>query len=169
MDNQYLKYVADALEQTAVGSLLMTGTDPANPMTIGWAQFGVVWSRPVLTVFVRHSRYSHKLIEDNGVFTVSFPAPGQMREALAYCGKTSGRDEDKLKTLHLETLAPRSVGAPALKGCAIHVECRVVFKAESDLKDMDPKILDRYYKGDASEGGDPHTIYFGEIIDIYRT
>ena len=51
----------------------------------------------------------------------------------------------------------------------MHFECKVVFKAESDLSLMDPAIRARFY-GDnqATPDGDPHTIYFGEILAAYR-
>ena len=33
-----------------------------NVMTIGWAMIGVVWGKPMMTVFVRPARYTHELI-----------------------------------------------------------------------------------------------------------
>ncbi len=167
MDQSYLELVPAACEQISEGAFLMTGA-PANPMTIGWCQFGVVFGRPICTVMVRRSRYTHELIENNGVFTVSVPHPGAMREELAYCGSHSGRDGEKCKQLGMRTLPARAGGAEALSGCAMHFECRVVFKTESDLADMDPSILRRYYKGLPNAAGDPHTFYFGEILASYR-
>lgn len=168
MDHTYAKLIEEASIQTAEGAFLMPGGSTVNPMTVGWAQFGVVWGRPVCTVFVRHSRYTHELMEKTDVFTLSVPNRGGMREALAYCGKNSGRDVNKMEALGLATLPPRAGGAAPLAGCALHFECRIVFKAESDLKDLDIAILNRYYQGKASEAGDPHTIYFGEILGAYR-
>ena len=51
----------------------------------------------------------------------------------------------------------------------MHFECRVVFQAESDLAKMDPEIRARSYgSNQATPDGDPHTIYFGELLAAYR-
>lgn len=93
---EYRALLDETCGQLPKGAFLMVD---GNPMTIGWAQFGVIWGRPVCTVFVRHSRHTHALLEKSNVFTVSVPAAGTMREALAYCGSHSGRDGDKLAGL----------------------------------------------------------------------
>ena len=51
----YRELMGEACAQLPKGAFLMV---EGNPMTIGWAQFGVVWSKPVCTVFVRHSRHN---------------------------------------------------------------------------------------------------------------
>ncbi len=168
MSDSFEFLAAEAMEQIHAGAFLMTDPGP-NPMTIGWGQFGVVWGRQICTVFVRQSRHSHKLIEAGDKFTVSVPKRGEMKEQLAFCGSKSARDVDKLGALGLKTL-PSRTGAPApLADCAIHFECRIVFKAESDLANLDQPLLDRFYKGLPNASGDPHTIYFGEVIAAYRT
>ena len=163
---EYRALLDETCGQLPKGAFLMVD---GNPMTIGWAQFGVIWGRPVCTVFVRHSRHTHALLEKSNVFIVSVPAAGTMREALAYCGSHSGRDGDKLAACGLSLLAPRAGGAAPLDGCAIHFECRVVFRAESDLDCLEPGLRARFY-GDnqATADGDPHTLYFGEILAAYR-
>lgn len=168
MSDSFEFLAAEAMEQISAGAFLMTGEGP-NPMTIGWGQFGVVWGRPICTVFVRKSRHSHQLIEEGGKFTVSVPKRGEMKEELKFCGSKSARDVDKLEALGLKTM-PSRTGAPApLAACAIHFECRIVFKAESDLANLDQALLDRFYKGLPNASGDPHTIYFGEVLEAYRT
>ena len=163
----YRDLIGEACAQMHEGAFLMVD---GNPMTIGWAQFGVVWRRPVCTVFVRRSRYTHGLMEQSGRFTVSVPAQGAMTDALAYCGAHSGREGDKLAACGLSLLEPRAGGAAPLAGWAMHFECRVLFKTESDLSFLDGALRARYY-GDnqATPDGDPHTVYFGEILAAYRT
>ena len=34
-----------------------------NAMTIGWGALGTMWSKPCCTVYVRHSRYTHELLD----------------------------------------------------------------------------------------------------------
>ena len=53
-----------------------------NLMTISWGTIGELWGKPVFTVFVSTSRYTHKFMEENDYFTVThFPA--SMRDKLA--------------------------------------------------------------------------------------
>ena len=70
-----------ATEQLPRGAFLTAGGTVWNPMTIGWAQFGVVWGRPVVTVMVRKSRYTHSLMEQAQVFT---PTPGTYSAVMYY-------------------------------------------------------------------------------------
>ena len=44
-----------------------------NLITLSWKSIGRLWSRPVITIAIKPSRYSHSIIE-NGVkeFTINF-------------------------------------------------------------------------------------------------
>jgi len=46
-----------------------------NVMTIGWMTGGVIWSKPILIVLVRPSRYTFSLLEQIGEFTVNVLPP----------------------------------------------------------------------------------------------
>ena len=164
MDNTFMILAEEAAKQLPAGAFLLTGDKP-NPMTIGWAQFGIVWGKPICTVFVRKSRCSHELIENGDTFTVSIPKLGEMKEALALCGSKSGRDMDKLAAGNLSTMPSRTGGTPALAGCEIHFECKKLFSADgADLSRLtDPAVTERFYGK-----GDPHDIYFGEIVAAYK-
>ena len=153
----------------AAGAFLVCGEPHAlNPMTIGWCMTGRVWSKPVALVMVRHSRYSHALMEERKEFGISVPAEGEFRDALAYCGRVSGRDADKLSELKLDTVELEN-GIFGISGCEAHFACRRLFSAESDLKLMDEGVISRFYNGfDGVSGGDPHTIYMGEILSAWH-
>lgn len=154
--------IKDAIKQLPNGAFLMAGRQ-GNPMTIGWAQWGVIWGKPIMMVMVRHSRFSHGLM-DCGEFTVSFPAPTTMAGELKICGTRSGRDTDKMGLAGLERLHSRAVSVPSVKGCAIHFECKIMLKSEIALDDLEHEAHERFYPG----GEDYHTIYFGEIVAAYR-
>ncbi len=166
---EYTKLLDEALQQIPKGAFLMTNQDH-NPMTIGWCEFGAVWGKPVCTVMVRQTRFTHTLIEKGDTFSVCVPAFDTMKQELAFCGTNTGRGIDKCAAAGLEWQKALAGGADTVKGCAIHFECRIVFKAESDLKNMDAAILKRYYNpaNQKTVDGDPHTIYFGEILAAYR-
>jgi flavin reductase (DIM6/NTAB) family NADH-FMN oxidoreductase RutF len=62
------------------GLLLATSASGvSNVMTIGWATFSVLWSRPVCLVMVHDTRYANKLIEEASAFTVNVPSPDMKR------------------------------------------------------------------------------------------
>ena len=151
----------------ASGGAFLVAAGPqgrANPMTIGWAQVGVVWSRPILTVLVRRSRYTYECLADADSFTVNLPAPGTLGKELAICGTKSGRDIDKVETCGLATAPGRVVETPILRDCRLWVECRVAARSQLERFSFDSaEILDRYYGAD-----DHHLIVFGEILACYE-
>ena len=166
---EIFQLVPEAAEQLPRGAFLTAGGGVWNPMTIGWAQFGVVWARPVVTVMVRKSRFTYSLMEQTDVFTVSFPHAKQMGKEIAFCGVRSGRDVNKEKEANLSRLAPRAGGAEAVAGCGLVFECRIVQKQLLDLDTFDPDFRARYYGDDqALPDGDPHVLYVGEVLAAYE-
>ncbi len=160
--------LTEAVQRTESTVFLLTGEEP-NLMTIGWCQWGRVWNRMVCTIFVRKSRLSYELLA-SGRFTVSVPAPGVYKEALAYCGSHSGRDGNKIKALGLETLPSRTGGVPALKGCQMHFECKELCRIDGDFSSLEKPLYDQFYDPQKMkrEDGDPHCLIFGEILAAYR-
>lgn len=164
--------LARSARQVDAGAFLLAGNDPVNPMTIGWCQWGVIWGKPVCTVFVRKSRFTYEKMQ-SGAFTVSVPAPGTMKKELAYCGAKSGRDVDKVKELGLNFIPTGEGLVPALEGCALHFVCKTLFHADFDAEkmaeDMDAGIRARYYGANQKlNNGDPHVAFFGEIMGAYE-
>ncbi len=170
---EYTELLQEAANKLNSAVFLMTGEGKPNPMTIGWGQWGRVWNIPVCTILVRQSRYSHEKLQEHPYFTVSIPAEGALKKELGHCGTVSGRDEDKLEKLGLTTLPARAGKVDALGGCAMHFECRVLMKLEMTKEAMAdlPEVAARFYVPEEQAGsdGDPHTVYFGEILAAYRT
>ena len=135
----------------------------ANPMTVSWGQIGFVWSRPIFTVFVRESRYTHECLVTADSFTVNVPESGQLAEELSVCGTTSGRDTDKLQICTLATHPGERVTAPYLSDCSLHYECRIVARRQVELADIVARdIMEEHYAN-----GDPHLIVLGEIVGAF--
>lgn len=135
-----------------------------NPMTIGWAQFGILWRIPVATVYVRRSRYTHELLKDSDCFTISVPEEGVMNKELAFCGCRSGRDVHKAEALGLSVLPGKFGGQGGLSGCRFHVECKILHRTEIPEHIIEePALIQRFYKN-----GDPHTQYIGRILGVYE-
>ena len=165
---EIFQLVPEAAEQLPRGAFLTAGGGVWNPMTIGWAQFGVVWSKPVMTVLVRKSRYTHGLMEQADVFTVSVPRAKELSKELGFCGSRSGRDVDKEKESGLTRAPARAGGADGVAECQIVFECRIVQKQLLDLDTLDTDIRKRNYgSNQALPDGDPHVLYVGEVLAAY--
>lgn len=159
LPENWMELTAERLQE---GGIFLMVQD--NPMTIGWAQLGVIWGRPTATVYVRHSRHTHALLENSQYFTLSVPEKGAMKEALRFCGTRSGRDVNKLEAQNLTLLPSRFDGQGGLAGCRFHIECRILHRTEIPMENIEePAILSRYYPK-----GDQHTQYIAEILGVYE-
>jgi len=147
------------------GAFLMVNSPDGrtNPMTIGWAQIGIVWSRPVLTVLVRESRHTYDCIREASAFTVSVPRAGEFSEELLLCGTKSGRDIDKVVEGGLSLIAGQELDTPVIEGCVQHYECKILARSQQTRPDFfaDDVLASFYPKGDH------HLLVFGEILAAY--
>lgn len=160
---KYNELSGEMLAQLQKGAFLTVKSgDRLNTMTIGWGSLGYIWNKPVFTVLVRYSRYTFELMQSAEDFTVSLPLNGQLKDALALCGKKSGRDMDKIKECNLKLKDGNSVITPVLEDCDLFFECKIVYKQPMDEKILNREIKDRSYPND-----DYHVLYYGEILDAY--
>ena len=47
-----------------------------NTMTAAWGQIGLLWNKPIFTIYVRPSRYTKKLLDQSEYFVISFLPSG---------------------------------------------------------------------------------------------
>ena len=78
-----------------------------NAMTISWGQIGILWSRPVVSVYVRNTRYTKHMLDNAASFSVCF-FNEEFKDKLAYCGRVSRRDEDKISKCKFTRLKDES-------------------------------------------------------------
>lgn len=155
----------ETLQLLSKGVFLTTAAEgKVNTMSIGWGYLGWAWKKPVFGVMVRHSRFTHELLEKNPRFTVTIPTTDMSKE-MAFCGTKSGRDTDKIKACGFELLPAQTVNVPVLKCKGYQYECRVLCKTEMTEGCMPPEAEKLWYGPQA--GGDLHTFYFGEITACY--
>ena len=131
-----------------------------NPMTIGWAQLGIIWGRWIMTVLVRPSRYTYGCCNETGDFTVNVPYPSQADEA-TLCGTKSGRDLDKFAACKF-TAAPAECGkiaSPYIAECGLAYECKTVHFNDLIPANLAPEIISGAYPQ-----GDFHRLFFGEVL-----
>lgn len=162
----YADYLKETLEAMRHPGLLLVSIDAAgkpNAMTIGWGTIGIIWGKPIFTVLVRPSRYTHVLLEYAEDFTVNVPS-ADMEDIVAFCGSASGRNYDKFSEKGLTAVPGKKIKSPIIDQCVIHYECKVVHKNDV-LKDK----LDNSIVYSAYPKGDFHTIYYGEILSVYAS
>ncbi len=129
-----------------------------NTMTISWGGLGTIWNKPVATVYVRTSRYTHDFMDNNEFFTVSF-FPEKCKEILVTLGSKSGRDMDKMKD---SGLTPKKAGASVtFEEAETTLVCRKLMRQRLDIENIPEDIAGSLYKGDA-----PHDMYIGEVVEI---
>jgi flavin reductase (DIM6/NTAB) family NADH-FMN oxidoreductase RutF len=154
----YLQQTLALLEDP--GLLLVTAGagGKVNAMTIGWGTIGPIWGKHIMCVLVRPSRYTFSLLEQSTSFTVCLPTAG-MRAAVQFCGQYSGRDQDKLAACGLTTMPSLHVQAPAIDGCPVVYECRIVHTNDVIPANL-AKDITSYPKGNY------HRLYYGEIMAV---
>jgi flavin reductase (DIM6/NTAB) family NADH-FMN oxidoreductase RutF len=160
----YMNIANDAIKKIKKGAFLTVKAGNAlNTMTIGWATFGFIWQKPIMTVAVRSSRHTFSIIDAAEDFTVTVPASDMSKE-IAFCGSKSGRDVDKFEVCKLHIIESSKVISPVIKTPGYHYECKIVYKSA-----MNPAYLDKKYDKSLYPEKDYHTIYFGEILACYET
>ena len=81
---------------------------------------------------------------------------------LAYCGKASGRDEDKLAVSHLTPRFEKTISG--FEEADLNIYCRKLYAADLTPEGFtDPMLDTRNYPQK-----DYHTMYIGEIIKVEK-
>jgi len=140
-------------------ALLTAGTkERFNAMTVSWGAMGILWNKPVVTVYVRPTRYTYSFMEDQDWFTVSF-YPKIHKETLSVMGTKSGRDVDKVALCGLN---PVDLGSTmTFLESRLTFVCRKIYWNDLDQSHfLDPVIQKNYPKQDY------HRMYIGEIIQV---
>ena len=140
-------------------ALLTAGNkDSFNTMTVSWGGMGTIWGKPVATVYVRTSRYTHEFMDREGYFTVSF-YPEEYRKVLGVLGSKSGRDMDKMNGSGLTAKALQE--SVTFEEAEITLLCRKMFMQRLEPSNITDPDAAKFYAGDA-----PHDMYIGEVVDI---
>ena len=162
---EYAGHICSCMKK---GILLTTSAgDEVNTMTIGWGKIGIEWNRPIFIAYVRESRHTKSLLEENGEFTVNIPYGEFDSEILKYCGTKSGRACNKVQDLKLTLEPSNTVSVPGIKELPLTIECKVIYAQKQDLDAVPADILNRFYPEDSSGFRDYHIAYYGEITDAY--
>jgi len=132
-----------------------------NAMTASWGGLGVMWGKNVAFVFIRETRYTKEFVDNEETFSLSFFGE-EKREMLGYMGKVSGMDEDKIEKSNLHPTLQN--GAPVFAEAELTLVCRKMYT--QDMKEecfTDKEAVKKWY-----DGGNYHTMYVAEIIDVIQ-
>lgn len=134
--------------------------DKVNTMTASWGGMGVIWNKNVVYIFVRKSRYTKEFIDQSEHFSISFYDTAKYRKQLAYLGKVSGRDEDKIAKADFHVREENAI--PYFEEAKTVLMCRKLSIHPITPDGMlDSKILPQFYAD-----RDYHDMYIGEIVQI---
>ena len=144
--------------------LVSAGTPgDSNAMTASWGQIGILWNKPVATMYIRPQRYTRQFTDRDDRFSLSFFAPGENRKALGIMGSKSGRDCDKIAEAGLSIQGFGENNIAAFDGASLIIICRKIY--HQDLTEdsfVDLSIIDEMYPEK-----DYHRMYVGEIEEVF--
>ena len=143
-------------------ALLTAGNKESfNTMTVSWGGLGTIWNKPVATVYVRTSRYTHEFMDNNDYFTLSF-FPEDYKKTLGVLGSKSGRDMDKM---HDSGLTAKEISqSMTFEEAEVTLVCKKLFMQRLSKENMVSEAEAKQYYGDDAE----HDMYIGEVVEILR-
>jgi flavin reductase (DIM6/NTAB) family NADH-FMN oxidoreductase RutF len=98
--------------------------DKPNFMAVGWG--GIVNGEPpMISVALRHQRYTLKGIKQNMTFSVNIPSTSLVKET-DYCGIISGTKVNKAKVCRFKVFYGKLNNVPLIEQCPVNLECKVV-------------------------------------------
>jgi flavin reductase (DIM6/NTAB) family NADH-FMN oxidoreductase RutF len=131
--------------------------DKVNTMTASWGGVGELWNKNVAFTFIRPTRYTYEFVENNELCTLSF-FDEEYREKLAYLGKVSGRDEDKIGKMGLTVVKDGDISY--FEEAKYVLVCRKLYKDDIEMENFtDMPFGEKIY-----EGGNLHRMYINEIL-----
>jgi len=121
----------------------------------------VLWNHPVVTVYVRHNRYTYQFMESGKYFTIC-AFDEKYRDKLQYMGTHSGRNEDKIKISGF-TPVMTELGNMYYQEARLAVECEKIYFDDIELKNILDEKGQNFYNNDTI-----HRMYIGKVLNVWR-
>ena len=157
------KIPGNIIKLLSEATLITSGSgEDVNVMTASWGGLGVFWEKPVAFSFLGAQRYSITTMDKGDTYTVSFYTEAY-KDALQYCGSTSGRNEDKIKGSGLTPIKTPS-GATAFAEAWMIFECRKMIAqplSQDAVTDKESNAAKKW------NGKELHKLYIGEIVNVW--
>ena len=130
-----------------------------NTMTVTWGMMGYLWAGPVVSAYIRPTRYTKKFVDEQDCFSFSF-FDGYKKE-LKVLGVKSGRDGDKISEVGFNSIFLD--GVPAFEEAKTVIIVQKLYEGEIDPeKFLDKSIAEKLYTKE-----EPHIVYTGRVKRIY--
>lgn len=141
--------------------LITAGNDQKfNMMTASWGGLGVLFGKATATCFINPARYTYQLMEKGDTYTFTFYTEAY-REALKYCGNTSGKNTDKVKGSGLTPITTPS-GSKAFAEAWLIIECRKLVS-----QSLTPEAISNEKVKEEWSGKQLNKMFIGEIINVW--
>lgn len=127
-----------------------------NTMTASWGGLGVIWQKNVSFIFIRPQRYTFEFIEKSDYYSISFLGK-EYKDILSFCGRTSGRNTDKVAETGLTTIFDQE--APYFEQSNLVLICKKMYGQFIDPLCFIDKSIENEYKNQ-----DYHKMFIGEIV-----
>jgi len=97
---------------------------------------GIACEKPFfVTLSVHPFLYSYSLIMATNEVVINVPTDNLLEEVV-YCGRVSGRKEDKFASKKLTPMPASKVRPPLIKECPVNIECVVKHRLSLGLHDL---------------------------------
>jgi flavin reductase (DIM6/NTAB) family NADH-FMN oxidoreductase RutF len=134
-----------------------------NTMTASWGHLGAIWGHgkgmPTSVIYVRPQRYTKEFIDREEYYSLCF-FPEEYRQKLAYLGRHSGRDEDKVAAVGLTPVSDEKTTWFA--EAKLVLVCRKLYRAPL----LEEGFVDKTIVEDHYPNRDFHDLYVGEIVKV---
>jgi flavin reductase (DIM6/NTAB) family NADH-FMN oxidoreductase RutF len=156
------KIPGNIIRQLSEDWMLVTAGDKTkfNMMTAGWGGLGVLFGKSVAFCFINPLHYTYQLMEKGDRYTFSFYTEAY-RDALKYCGSTSGRDIDKVKGSGLTPVTTPN-GAQSFGEAWLIIECKKLVSQSLTPESLcDEKVKEEWAGKQLSK------MFIGEITGVW--
>ncbi len=133
-----------------------------NMMTASWGNMGWIWEKPMSIIYVRPQRHTYKYTELEDYYTISF-YNDKSKESLKKMGALSGKNFDKMNYENLTPIITPNTSV-AFEEAYLILECKKVYR--TILKESE--FLDKTVVDDKYPDRDFHTVYYGEILNVWK-
>jgi len=131
-----------------------------NTMTASWGGFGIMWNKPVAYIVVRPQRFTKEFLDASTTLSLTF-FDEKYREELAYLGRVSGRDEDKIA--NAEFSIEHDGETPYFKEANTVLICKKLFNQPFEPACfIENDIIPKMYPDK-----DFHTLYIVEVEKVF--
>lgn len=145
--------------------MLVTAAKPdgsVNTMTASWGGFGIMWNKEVVFAVIRPQRYTKEFVDTADSFSLTFFDDSYKKKALAYLGKVSGRDEDKINKAGLTIV--NNNGVPYFEEAHTAMFVKKLFVQRiTESSFLDKKIIEQWYPEK-----DFHYLYIAEVTKVIK-